>query len=318
MASDGEAKRLLYKVSVAYYVDDLTQKEIAKRLGLSRIKVSRLLKQAREEGIVQITITPPANPHADLERALESRFGLDEAVVVAANGEDRRSLLQALGPAAAACLVRGLQGNEVIGLTWGTSVLSAVDAAPSRNWPELRVVQVIGGLGQPEADVHGAELVHRLAHSLGGRPRVLPAPGIVPSRLVRDALLADPQIADTLRLAARAHAALVGIGVVTAPDSVVRQAGTILTDAEISELEARGAVGDIALRFFDAQGRPIEHEINERVVGLDLEQIRRLPRVIGVAGGPQKLEAIRGALRGRLISTLVTDEQTATRLLEAR
>jgi DNA-binding transcriptional regulator LsrR (DeoR family) len=110
----------------------------------------------------------------------------------------------------------------------------------------------------------------------------------------------------------------VGIGVVTAPDSVVRQAGTILTDAEISELQARGAVGDIALRFFDAQGRPIEHEINERVVGLDLEQIRRLPRVIGVAGGPQKLEAIRGALRGRLISTLVTDEHTATRLLEAR
>ncbi len=318
MASDGEAKRLLYKVSVAYYVDDLTQKEIAKRLGLSRIKVSRLLKQAREEGIVQITITPPANPPADLERALESRYGLDEAVVVAATGEDRRSLLQALGPAAAACLVRGLQGNEVVGLTWGTSVLAAVDAAPSRNWPELRVVQLLGGLGQPEADVHGAELVHRLAQTLGGRPRVLPAPGIVPSQLVRDALLADPQIADTLRLAARAHAALVGIGVVTAPDSVVRQAGTILTDAEISELQARGAVGDIALRFFDAHGRPIEHEINERVVGLDLEQIRRLPRVIGVAGGLQKLEAIRGALRGRLISTLVTDQHTATRLLEAR
>ena len=317
MVSDGEAKRLLYKVSVAYYVDDLTQKEIAKRLGLSRIKVSRLLKQAREEGIVQITITPPANPHADLERALESRYGLDEAVVVAATGEHRRSLLQALGPAAAACLVRGLQGNEVVGLTWGRSVLAAVDAAPSRTWPELRVVQLLGGLGQPEADVHGAELVHRLAQILGGRPRVLPAPGIVPSRLVRDALLADPQIADTLRLAARAHTALVGIGVVTAPDSVVRQAGTILTDAEISELQARGAVGDIALRFFDAHGRPIEHEINERVVGLDLEQIRRLPRVIGVAGGPQKLEAIRGALRGRLISTLVTDQHTAVQLLEA-
>ncbi|MDI7277451.1 MAG: sugar-binding transcriptional regulator, partial [Anaerolineae bacterium] len=282
-----------------------------------RIKVSRLLKQARQERIVQISITPPEDPYAELERALEARYGLDEAIVVAAAGEGKRGLLRALGPAAAACLVRGLQGNEVVGLTWGTSVLAVVGAVPNRNWPELRAVQLLGGLGEPEADVHGAELVHRLARTLGGRPRVLPAPGIVPSRMVRDALLADSQIADTLRLGASADVVLVGIGVVTAPDSVVRLAGTILTDAEIERLQARGAVGDIALRFFDAQGQPIKHEINDRVVGLDLDQIRRLPRVIGVAGGAEKLEAIRAALRGRLISTLVTDDKTAASLLAA-
>ena len=143
----------------------------------------------------------------------------------------------------------------------------------------MRVVQALGGLGQPEAEIHGADLVQRLAQTFGARSRVLPAPGIVPSKLVRDALLTDAQISDTLALAARASVALVGIGVAAAPDSVVRQAGTILTDEEIKELQARGAVGDIALRFFDAQGRAIQHEINDRVVGLDLEQISQIPRV---------------------------------------
>ena len=315
MASGVDRKRLLYKIATAYYKDDLTQKEIAKRLGLSRIKVSRLLRQAREERIVQITVTPPGDSHADLERDLEARYGLDEAAIVSPPADDKHAIIRTLGPAAAACLARTLQGTEVLNLTWGRTLLSTVDAAPARNWPDMRVVQALGGLGQPEAEIHGADLVQRLAQTFGARSRVLPAPGIVPSKLVRDALLTDAQISDTLALAARASVALVGIGVAAAPDSVVRQAGTILTDEEIKELQARGAVGDIALRFFDAQGRAIQHEINDRVVGLDLDQIRRIPRVIAVAGGAEKTEAVRAALRGKLVNVLVTDEPTAKRLL---
>jgi DNA-binding transcriptional regulator LsrR (DeoR family) len=186
---------------------------------------------------------------------------------------------------------------------------------PRQSWPEIVVVQCLGGLGQPDADIHGIELTQRLAHVLDARPRLLPAPGIVKSKLVRDALLTEVQISDTLALAARADVALLGIGVTAAPDSVVRMAKTILTESQIQELEARGAVGDISLRFFDAQGRCVKHPINDRVVGLDLDQIRRIPRVIGVAGGPHKVDAIRGALRGKLINVLVTDEDTATHLL---
>jgi len=153
-----------------------------------------------------------------------------------------------------------------------------------------------------------------MAQAFGARPRMLSAPGVVASIMVRDALLADPQISDTLALSARADVAMVGIGV-PVPDSVVMQAGAILT-GEVEQLKALGAVGDIALRYFDVDGQPIKHEINDRIIGLDLDQIRGIPRVIGVAGGEEKFEVIRAALRGEFINVLVTDDRIAARLLE--
>jgi DNA-binding transcriptional regulator LsrR (DeoR family) len=311
---DPETHRLLFKLAQAYYEDGLTQEEIGRRMGLSRIKVSRLLRRARERGVVRITVFPPQDANAELERALEAHYGLDEAVVVSTSGYDRAAIATGLGPAAARCLVRSVQGQEVLALTWGTTLLSVVDALPARNWPEVKVVQMLGGLGRPEADVYGADLVHRMAQALGARPRIVPAPGIVSSKLVRDALLADPQISGTLGLAAQAEVALVGIGRPT-PGSVVMQAG-ILAQEEFEQLLARGAVGDIALRFFDRDGRQVENEINDRIIGLELEEIRRIPRVIGVAGGPEKHQVIRAALQGHMVDVLVTDDRTAVRLIE--
>ena len=305
--------RFLVKIARSYYDDGLTQKEIGERLGLSRIKVSRLLSEARVAEIVQIHIVSPEDAHVDLERALEARYGLDEVLIAVPPVQDPEHVREALGEIAARCLVRGLRGDETLALTWGSTLLSAVDALPPRDWPELRVVQALGGLGRSDADVYGVDLVHRTARTLGARARILSAPGIVPSREVRDALLADPQIADTLALAARADIALVGIGRPT-PRSVVVQS-RILTEETVAELGALGAVGDVALRFFDAQGAPVAHEINTRIIGLTLEQIAEIPRVIGVAGGEGKFEVIRAALRGGLIDVLVTDAENAQRLL---
>ncbi|MCB0136589.1 MAG: sugar-binding transcriptional regulator, partial [Caldilineaceae bacterium] len=143
-----------------------------------------------------------------------------------------------------------------------------------------------------------------------------PSPGIVSSKLVRDALLQDVNIAETLALAARADLALVGIGAPLA-GSVIVEAG-ILSDTDLAELRALGAVGDIALRFFDENGNAVDHPINDHIIGLDLAQIRQIPRVIGVAGGEGKYEVIRGAVRGDLIDVLITDETTATRLLHEK
>lgn len=309
-----ETNKLLYKIARAYYEDNLTQQQIGERFGLSRVKVSRLLTRAREDKIVQITILPPQNPNADLERSLEARYGLLEVILVSSLSLDAATLRHELGAAAADCLTRCIQGNEIIALSWGSTLLAVIDELTPQSWPEVKVVQMLGGLGQPEADVYGADLVHRAALALGARPRMLSAPGIVSSSMVRDALLSEPQIADTLALSGRADMALVGLGRPT-PNSVVMRAG-ILSEQELIGLRALGAVGDIALRFFDAQGRPVEHEINNRIIGLTLEQIRRIPRVIGVAGGADKYEVVRAALRGRLIHVLVTDEETGRRLAE--
>jgi DNA-binding transcriptional regulator LsrR (DeoR family) len=314
MPVDASRKKLLYKIAMAYYQDDLTQEQIARRLGLSRIKVSRWLRQARRERIVQISIVPPLDPKPDLERKLEAIYGLDEVIVVTPGNEDAASVARDLGVAAADYLVRCLQGQEVVAMSWGSTLRGVVDALPVENWPDMRVVQITGGLGKPEAETHGADLTRRLAEAFNARPVLLSAPGIVTSKLVRDALLADLQVSETLALAARADVALVGIGAPTA-DSVVMQLGNILTRRDIDDMRSRGAVGDIALHFFDRDGQPIAHEINERIIGLDLEQIGRIPRVIGVAGGREKHAVIRAAARGRLINVLITDERTATMLL---
>jgi DNA-binding transcriptional regulator LsrR (DeoR family) len=314
MAIAGDRSKLLYKIAKAYYEDGLTQGQIGKRLGLSRIKVSRLLQQARVEKLVQINIVSPDQSNADLERELEAQYGLDEAVIVSPTSHDKATILREIGHATVDCLLRSIQGNEVLSLSWGSTLLSVVAALPRKSWPEMKVVQIMGGLGRPEAEVHGTDIVRRMAQAFGAKPRLLSAPGVVASKIVRDALLADPQISDTLTLAARADVALVGIGV-PVPDSVVMQAGAILTE-EVKQLKAQGAVGDIALRFFDAKGQPVEHEINNRIIGLDLAQIQKIPRVIGAAGGMAKFEVIRAALRGTFINVLVTDDQIAVRLLE--
>jgi DNA-binding transcriptional regulator LsrR (DeoR family) len=314
MGTHSGDNKLVYKIAKAYYHDDLTQHDIGHRFGLSRVKISRLLQQARDEGIVKITVLPPPGTFGDLERQLEAKFGLDEAVIVAPAHDDKANIVREVGQVAADYLVRGLQGQEIVGMSWGATLRSAVDALPTRNWPQMTVVQIAGGLGRPETEVYGSDLVRRAAQALGCRSRMIAAPGIVASQLARDALMADTHLTETLVTAAHADVALVGLGALTS-DSIVLQGSTLLTDEQIDELKQRGMVGNIGLRFYDAEGRPVEHEVNHRMIALELEQIKRIPRVIGVAGGPDKVESIRAALRGSLINVLITDDRTATRLL---
>ncbi len=307
---------LLYKIAKAYYEDGLTQDQIGKRFGLSRIKVSRLLQQARQSRVVQITITPPTDSFGDIERDLETAYGLDEVIVVSTFSSEQSDVVPRLGAAAAGYLARCLGDQQVLDLSWGSTLLAVVDALAPQNLPELRVVQMLGGLGRLESETYGADLTMRMAQTLGARMRLLPSPGIVSSKLVRDALLQDVNIAETLQLAARADLALVGIGSPMV-GSVILDAG-ILNESELAELKALGAVGDIALRFFDGDGQAVDHTINDRIIGLDLAQIKRIPRVVGVAGGDGKYEVIRGAVRGNLVDVLITDESTATRLLQEK
>ncbi len=313
MTTDSARRKTLYKVARAYYEDELSQREIGQRLGLSRIKISRLLQQARDEKIIQITITPPADSNADLERALEKRYGLLEAVIVTPDRYDQVGIVPALGQAAADNLVRCLEGNEIVGLSWGTTIHAVIEALPVMSWPDLTVVQLLGGLGRPEAEVHGTDLARRMAQAFNAKLRLLPAPGVVSSKLVCDALVQDPQIGGTLALGEQADVALLGIGIPLL-GSVVAQSD-ILSREEIIQLMNDGAVGDIALRFFDRTGQIMDHEVNERTIGLSLQQLAKIPRRIGVAGGEGKFDVVRGALLGKLINVLVTDDRTAGQLL---
>jgi DNA-binding transcriptional regulator LsrR (DeoR family) len=297
-------------------MDGLTQREIAERFGLSRPKVSRLLQQARDVHVVNISLVPPSEGAADLEHDLEVTYSLEEAVLVDVNHPAQPELVaRDLGPPAAACLLRRLTRSSVVAMAWGRTLWATIEALPARTMPDVTVVQLSGGLGPVDALEHSTELIRRAAQKLNAKLRLLPAPGIVSTLDAARALRQDHQVAEVLKLAARADIAVVGLGVPT-PDSVLLKDGTILTADDLRLLEANGAVGDIALRYIDAQGEVVSLDrLNQRIIGLSLDTIRCIPTVIGVGGGTVKHEIVKAALKSGLLDVLVTDRDTAEAVL---
>jgi DNA-binding transcriptional regulator LsrR (DeoR family) len=309
--------RLIARVARLYYENGVKQPEIAKRLNLSQPKVSRLLKQAIDRDIVRITVRVPVGVHAELEEALESKYGLLEAVVVDTSAIDEAQLMRDLGHAAAFHLETTIRSGEVIGISsWSATLLAMVNAMrPVTGSDDIRVVQVLGGVGDPAAEVHATQLTQRLADVLSGEPILLPVPGVVGSSGAREVLEQDEHVQRVLTLFPHITVALVGIGTVQ-PSPLLARSGNVFTDDELDLVTRAGGVGDICLRFFDENGRPVQSTLDNRVIGLTLDQLRRVPRSIAVAGGERKVTAIRGALAGRLVSQLVTDRATALRLLD--
>ena len=306
---------LIYKIARQYYEKNLTQQEIANRYGISRIKVSRLLARAVNEKIIQIRITEPENPFSEQEHLLEEKYQLDEVIIAETRSKDEPEANESIGVAGAYYIAEKLQGSETIGITWGRALNSLINNLPSTLYPDLKVVQMLGGLGRPEAEFHGAELTRRMAQAFGTRPRLIHSPAILKSASLCEELKSDEQVKDTLQLAVRADIALVGIGSFTDNAPIVRNKN-ILSAPDIMRLKELNAAGDISLRFFDDEGNFINTDLDSRIVGLSAEEILHIPRRIGVAGGKSKHNTIKAALKGKLVNVLVTDQHTAMALLK--
>jgi len=309
-------ERLMVRVARMYYEHGDRQPQIAEQLHISQAKVSRLLKKAEEVGIVRVTINEPLGGHSDLEQALASRYGLADAVVVNVDTEDESSILSAIGTAAAAYLSEILLGHERIGISsWSATLLAMVNSMQKAMKPLAdSVVQVIGGVGEPNAQVQATRLTEQLAMLTGASPRFLTAPGFVSSAELRTAIMAEPYVRETSEQWSELSVVLAGIGSLE-PSPLLRQSGNALPHDEQLELRSLGAVGDVCLRFFDADGNPVHSGVEERVVGISRELLLGVPRRIGVAGGSRKHSAIRAALLGGWVNVLVTDTLTAGVLL---
>lgn len=304
---------LLSKVSTLYYLRGQTQQEIAERLRLSRPTVSRLLQEARDQGIVQITVAPPRGLHIELESRLEERFGLEAVQIVDVEpGQSPELLRRQVGAAAAAFLARTVQPGETLGLAWGTTLDAMVQAMPPIPTSGVRVVQILGGIGPPDAGAYAGALVRRLAQQLGAAAALLPAPGVVATPAVRDVLSDDPHVQAALRHLDTLDTVFVGIGALST--NPVLNDGHSLPAGVRAELTEARAVGDVALRFFDAEGAPVRTSLDERILGITTEQLRRVPRVVAVAAGIDKVDAIRAALGARTVKVLITDQLTADAL----
>lgn len=307
--------RLIARVARMVYEWDMRQSDIADQLGLSQATVSRLLNRSREEGIIRISINLPNGVYTELEETLVKKFGLRDAIVVDSLEDNENLILRDLGVSTAFYLETAIRPNEVIGISsWSATLLALVDALhPLPRKPGVKVVQILGGVGNPAVEAHATRLTARMAQLVDGEAVYLPVPGVVATGAARDVLMADEVVSQAIGLFSQVNTALVGIGAVD-PSPLLAQSGNIFSPQELDLLRQNKAAGDILLRFFDQNGRLVETGLEKRVISMSLEQLSKVSRAIGVAGGLRKYAAILGALRGHWINILVTDHFTADRL----
>jgi deoxyribonucleoside regulator len=314
-STDLENLEFLARVASLYYEEGLTQQRISEALGYSRSAISRFLSAAREAGVVEIFVHHPLQRDLELEAQLRSTFDLEIVRVLKGYNWEYSRMLPLLGSLGARLVEERVRDGMLLGVSWGTAVYEVASALRPPHLPNLTVIQMIGALGTPDPQIDGGELARSFARAFGGRYRIFPAPALVESPQVRQAMMKERPIRDTLALARKVDIAILGIGTTDlAMSSFIR--AEYLTPDEIREIAAAGAVGDICAVHFDIQGNVLDIPIAERVVGVSDADIFRIPFRLAVAGGGIKAPAILGALRSKLISALVTDDLAARSVLE--
>lgn len=304
---------LLARLSLGYYEEGLTQEALARGFGLSRPKVQRLLDRARAVGVVDIRISTPPWLHVDLERALREHFGLAE-VIIAPERADPQAQREAVARGAARYLERRVDDGVVVAVSHGRDT----GEVPRFFGPARRIdatfVSAMGGSNLADSPTNPNEIARRLADRCRGQALGLYAPAYVESARVRDQLLRQPAISETLRIAAGASIALVGIGG-TDDDCTMVRTGSVSID-EIRRLREAGAVGDVLGNYVDVHGRLLDSPETARLVGLGLDELHAIDTVVVVVSEGEKPFAILGVLRTGIVDVLVLDEGNARFLLE--
>ncbi|WP_442598988.1 sugar-binding transcriptional regulator [Neobacillus sp. D3-1R] len=296
-----------------YYLLDYNQSDIAKMLGVSRPTVSRFLQQAKSEGIVQIKIMDPTENVENLSKELEERFQLKKAVIASIPQYEDNIIKNYLGEKTAAYLDSTIKDQDIIGVTWGTTLYHVAIELKQKFVRDVKVVQLKGGVSHAETNTYASEILYLFGKAFNTTPHHLPLPAIVDHVVVKQAMEADRHIRKILELGKQANIALFTIGPVKS-ESLLFQLG-YFTEEDLKTLYPR-AVGDICSRFFDKDGKVCNKSLNDRTLGIDLEDLKQKEQSILVAGGPNKIEGIYGALKGGYANVLITDQFTAQFLLD--
>jgi DNA-binding transcriptional regulator LsrR (DeoR family) len=314
---DAEDNALAGQAARLFFDQQVSKVEIADRLAISRFRVARLIDLALERGLVRIEFRDMPARDRHTAKAIEDRFGIDLCVVAAEGGDAAGRTLPRL---AAEVVAEFIGEGDVVGIAWGATLAAVVAELPTRSDPSVRVLQLAGSSTRVKPEEAPGELARRLAERLGGDYRPLFAPAFVEAAQLRDALLREADIAEIVAEYARLSLAVVGIGAFhgagelhgedePAGSSLI-QVGVLSKD-DLTEMEDTGAVGDLILYPFDRAGAFVAPHLTARAIAISVEQLRKVPRVIAVAGGSWKAEAIAGALATGVINVLVTDHEAA-------
>lgn len=307
-------KRILVEIASMYYEQGLKQEEIAKKMNISRSLVSKYLLKSREEGIVEIIIHDSvANPYSSLEEEVKMNYGLDEVICIESAGRGLQNKL--LGIAAAKHLARIIKPWNVISVSAGTTVHKAAENFQRQNQlTNVKFIPLVGGMGMEHITIQSNKVCELFASRTGGQAVELHAPITADDIESKKVLMRQSFIKNVLQQGEEADIALVGIGGVPIYST--------LTDAYLddqvndsSEYSKTKIAGDICYNFIDYSGRLANCSWNNRVLSIELENLKKVPCRIGVSGGSEKVGSIRAALRGKLVNVLITDENTARSLL---
>ncbi|SEP77752.1 DNA-binding transcriptional regulator LsrR, DeoR family [Virgibacillus subterraneus] len=311
---DAKERNLIAKVSKLYYLEGWTQNEICKKVGLSRPIISKILQQAREKNIVEVYMKDETVHTVELERKLEKKYGLHEAVVVSVSNKGPEMVRRRLGQAATAYLSKKINQLNTIGVSWGKSVSTFVEEFQSQQQSHIHLVPLIGGMGQGFVQYHSNHLSFQLAQQLNTSSSYLYAPAVAETADLKHAIKNSKDVAAVLEEGRKVDIAIVGVSSPSCESTMVGMG--YLNEQDVRTLKDSGAVGDINSCFYNRDGQLVQHPINDRVIGLDLEEIKEIPEVLAIAEGAYKAEGLHVALKSKYLDVLVTDDKTAESLLE--
>ncbi|MPY57632.1 sugar-binding transcriptional regulator [Streptomyces spongiae] len=305
---------LLVKAARLYYQDNLSQQQVASALGVSRSNVSRILTAARDQGIVEIRINDPAGRELDLEERLQAAFGVSSCRVASVRADE--PALAKVGELAASWMLDTVKPGNSIALSWGSTLQAMVGAVPSGQDLAVEILPLVGGLSSVTSEITGEELVRELADRLGAPYQRLHAPALLETKASRDTLMAEPSIRSVLEAGRKSSVAFLGVGAVGVGSSAAVIESLHLSDRDRAAFEAADPVGDVCARFFDEDGSPVHGAVEDRVLAVTLEDLRRISTVVGLAAGVEKARGVLGALRGRYVDVLICDAPLAEGLLD--
>jgi DNA-binding transcriptional regulator LsrR (DeoR family) len=304
----------LAQITSWYYEDNLSQEEIARRIGKSPSMISRLLQEARESNLLEIRVRFPLKRNALLEQRLCQAYHLRDAWVLANPPEDHQTCLYRVGKLGANCLEQHLRHGIRIGIGWGTAVYEVVRAVRPVELRDATVVQIVGSVGSGDPTVDGTQMARWLADKIGAATFHMHAPIVVSSEPLAESLRREPGIAEALRRSQDIDLALIGVGTTDVSASGLLRAGYV-TANEIMSIRDAHAVGDVIGYHLDIHGNPVDISFNRRVIGLTLEHLRQVPTSIVVTSGATKVAPTIAVLQGGYANILVTDANTAAAVL---
>ncbi len=304
-------EREIIKICYLFYYEGLTQVEIGAMMGISRFKVGRIIKEARKNGLISITINHPKTDLTEMEVKLAKKYKLQEVITVENKGYDDHSILDQVGSAGAEYLSNVIEHHKIFGVTWGMTMSNVANKLPQTDASHIKLVQLGGGLGTIEG-FDNLGLTMKLGQKLNAVSYVIQAPIYVQSKSSRNSFMKEKQIKKTIDLANKADLVMYGVGAIN--QSVLWKSG-LLNEEDSRILREMGAVGAICGRFFDQDGNSCWPQLNDRTIGLSLGQIRKIKHKVMVSANTAKLEAVKAAIRGGFVDVLIVDYETAELLL---